>query len=287
MCVHGIADGMEMGSVGNPSSSKQALSRVSWLGMGRSRLDERKCERLVRYKRLDLKLLNKELPEEMRTGEVLYLGNGLEVHTSSKKVWIPERLLVWRYLTVLGEDWEGIRSSEEGVYAPEHRDYEYFQSLSALILARLEFLKHTLMYLIVEEDLSWHVVWMYMMLFVEQYFVGVQFEARSGLDGEMLKAWCDRENRVVRFNALAMFSVKLGVLEKARSLAREFSGSMDAASRRSRRAVQERRAVRRAVRRGDRRGERRARAGEVPELAVSSAAGGGESLGGGSILANH
>ena len=39
-CVHGIADGMEKDSVGNPSS-KQALSRVSWLGMGRSRLDER------------------------------------------------------------------------------------------------------------------------------------------------------------------------------------------------------------------------------------------------------
>ena len=33
-----------------------------------------------------------------------------------------------------------------------------------------------------------------------------------------------RENRAVRFNALAMFSVKLGVLDKARSLAREFSG---------------------------------------------------------------
>jgi hypothetical protein len=102
-------------------------------------------------KRLDLKLLNIGLPEEMRTGEVLYLGNCLEVHTSFKKVWIPERLLVWRYLTVLGEDWEGIRSSEEGVYAPEHPDFEYFQSMSALILARLEYLKQTLMYLIVEE----------------------------------------------------------------------------------------------------------------------------------------
>ena len=42
-CVHGIVDGMKMGSVGNPSS-KQASSRVSWLGMGRSRLDERKWD---------------------------------------------------------------------------------------------------------------------------------------------------------------------------------------------------------------------------------------------------
>jgi hypothetical protein len=45
--------------------------------------------------------------------------------------------------------------------------------MSALNLARLEFLKQTLMCLIVEEDLSWHVVWMYMMLFAEQYFMGV------------------------------------------------------------------------------------------------------------------
>ena len=94
-CVHGLVDGMEKDTVRNPSS-KQALSRVSWLGMGKSKLDERKCERLVRYKRLDLKLLNKGLPEEIRTGEVLYLGNGLEVHTSSKKVWIPQRVLVLR-----------------------------------------------------------------------------------------------------------------------------------------------------------------------------------------------
>ena len=251
------------------------------MGMGKSKLDERKCERLVRYKRLDLKLLNKGLPEEMRTGEVLYLGNVLEVHTSSKKVWIAERLLVLRYLTVLGEDWEGIRSSEEGVYAPEHPDFRYFQSRSALILARLEFLKQTLMYLIVEEDLSWHVVWMYMMLFVEQYFMGVQFETRSRLDGEMLEAWCERENRVVRFHALVKVSVKL--VEKAHSLAREFSGSMKATGSRWRRAVQERR----AVRRGERRSVRRAGAGEVQEKAVSSAAGEGEDPGRGSILSNH
>ena len=115
-----------------------------------------------------------------------------------------------------------------------------------------------------------------MMLFVEQYFVGVQFEAQSELDGEMLKAWCDRKNRVVRLRVLAMESVKLVVLEKARSLAGEFSCIMDAAGRRLRRAVQERRAVRRVVRRGERRVVRRARGGEVLELAVSSAAGGGE-----------
>ena len=76
-----------------------------------------------------------------------------------------------------------------------------------------------------------------MMLFVEQYFVGVQFEARSGLDGKILEAWCDHENRVVRFHALVKFLGNLVVLEKARSLAREFSGSMDAAGRRLRRAV--------------------------------------------------
>jgi hypothetical protein len=185
---------------------------------------------------------------------------------------------------VLGEDWEGIRSSEEGVYAPEHPNFEYFQSMSALIPARLEYLKQTSMYLIVEEDLSWHVVWMYMMLFVKQYFVRVQFEARNGLDGLILEAWCDRENRVVRFHALVKVSVKQVELEKAHSLAREFSGSMKAAGRRWRRAVQERRAVRRAVPRGERKAVRRVRAGEVLELAVRSAAGGGESLCGGSIF---
>jgi hypothetical protein len=144
-----------------------------------------------------------------------------------------------------------------------------------------------------EEDLSLHVVWMYMMLFVEQYFVRVQFEARSGLDGEMLEAWCDRENRVVRFRALVKVSVKLVELEKAHSLAREFSGSMKAAGRIWRRAVQERRAVRRAVQerravqRGERRSVRRAGARDAQEMAVSSAAGEGEDPGGGSILANH
>jgi hypothetical protein len=116
---------MEKDSVGNPSS-KQALSRVSWLGMGGSRLDERKCERLVQCKRLDLKRVrNKGLPEETRTGEFLHLGNGLELHTSSKKVGVPVRVLVWHYLTVLAEDWEGIRGSKEGVYAPENPDFEY------------------------------------------------------------------------------------------------------------------------------------------------------------------
>lgn len=286
-CVHGIADGMKEDSVGNPSS-KQALSRVSWLGMGGSRLDELKCERLVQRKRLDLKRVrNKGLPEETRTGEFLHLGNGLELHTSSKKVGVPERMLVLHYLTVLADDWEGIRGSKEGVYAPEHPDFEYFQCMSALILARLEFLNQTLMYLILEEDLSWQVVWRYMMLFVEQYFVRVQFEARSSLDGEMLKAWCDRENRVIRLRVLAAESVKLVVLEKARRLAREFSGSMHAAGRRWRRAVQERRAVRRAVRRGERRAVRRAGAGEVQEIAVSGTTGEGEGPGGGPILANH
>jgi hypothetical protein len=203
---------MEEDSVGNPSS-KQALSRVSWLGMGRSRLDERKCKRLVQCKRLDLKRVrNKGLPEETRMGEFLHLGNGFQLHTSSTKVGVPERVLVWHYLRVLAADWEGIRGSKEGVYAPEHPDFEYFQSMLALILAQLEFLNQTLMYLFLEEDLSWQVVWRYMMLFVEQYFVGVQFEAQSKLDGEMLKAWCDRKNREVRLRVLAAESVKLVVL---------------------------------------------------------------------------
>jgi hypothetical protein len=168
-CVHGVADDMEKDSVGNPSS-KQALSRVSWLGMGRSRLDERRCERLVQCKRLDLKRVrNKGLPEETRTGEfLLHLGNGLQLHTSSTKVGVPGRVLVWHYLRVLAADWEGIRGSKEGVYALEPPDFEYFQSISALILARLEFLNQTLMYLFLEEDLSWQVVWRHMMLFVEQ-----------------------------------------------------------------------------------------------------------------------
>ena len=183
-CVHGIADGMEMGSVGNPSS-KQALSRVIWLGMGRSRLHEMKCERLVQRRRLDLKRVrNKGLPEETQTGEfLLHLGKGLQLHTSSTKVGVPERVLVWNYLRALAADWEGIRGSKDGVYAPEQPEFEYFQSMSALILARLEFLSQTLLYVILEEDLSWQVVWRYMTLFVEQYFVGVQFEAQSELDG--------------------------------------------------------------------------------------------------------
>jgi hypothetical protein len=46
-------------------------------------------------------------------------------------VWIPERVLVLRYLMVLGEDWEGIRISKEGVYAPEHPVFECFSGLSA------------------------------------------------------------------------------------------------------------------------------------------------------------
>jgi hypothetical protein len=93
-CVHRTTCGMKKDSVGNPSS-KQAFSRVSWLGMGGSRLDERKCERLVQCRRLDLKRVrNKGLPEETRTGEFLHLGSSLELHTSSKKVGVPERLLV-------------------------------------------------------------------------------------------------------------------------------------------------------------------------------------------------
>jgi len=104
---------------------------------------------------------------------------------------------------------------------------------------------------------------------------------RNGAMRGRKRVWCS----VAQCGAAE--SVKLVVLEKARSLARELSGSLDAAGGRLQRAVQERRAVRRAVRRGERRAVRRARAGEVLELAVSSAAGEGESLGGGSSLANH
>jgi hypothetical protein len=279
---------MKKDLVGNPSS-KQALSRVSWLRMGGSRLDEMKCERLVQSKRLDLKRVqNKGLPEETRVGEFLHLGNGLELHTSSTKVGVPERLLVMHYLTVLAEDREGIRKSK--VYALEHPDFEYFQSMSALILARLEFLNQTLMYLILEEDLSRQVVWRYMMLFVEHAVL------RGGsVRGPEQTGWRDAEGLVRPREPCgsvtcvgcgigqaggagegAQFGV--GVQRQHERCGQEMAESS---------AVQERRAVRRAVRRGERRAVRRARAGEVLELVVSSAAGEGEGPGGGSILANH
>jgi hypothetical protein len=63
------------------------------------------------------------------------------------------------------------------------------------------------------------------MLFVEQYFVQVSLEARGKLDIEILGAWCDVKNRALRFNAAMLDSVKLGVLEKARGLLQQFSGS--------------------------------------------------------------
>ena len=60
---------------------------------------------------------------------------------------------------------------------------------------------------------------------MEQYFVQVSLKARGKLDIEILGAWCDVKNRALRFNALVLDSVKLGVLEKARSLLQHSSGS--------------------------------------------------------------
>ena len=62
-------------------------------------------------------------------------------------------------------------------------------------------------------------------MFVEQYFVQVSLEVRGKLDIEILGAWCDVKNRALRFNALVLDSVKLGVLEKTRGLLHQSSGS--------------------------------------------------------------
>jgi hypothetical protein len=136
--------------------------------------------------------------------------------------------------------------------------FEYFRSMSALILARLEFLHQTLMFLILEEDLSWQVI----IMAVHDVVRGAVLRGGSVRRPEQSR-WGDAEgmvrpptHRVVRLRALAAESVKLVVLGKVRSLAREFSGSMNAAGRRWRRAVQERRTVRRAVQRGERRAVR-------------------------------
>ena len=63
------------------------------------------------------------------------------------------------------------------------------------------------------------------MLFVKQYFVKVSLEARGELDIKILGAWLDVKHRALRFNAVVLDSVKLGVLEKAHGLLQQSSGN--------------------------------------------------------------
>jgi hypothetical protein len=93
---------------------------------------------------------------------------------------------VARYLHALAVDWEGIRSTQEGVYAPNHPDFEYFQCMTGVILGRLEFLNQKMFYMLSEGEHAWPLVWRYLMLFVEQYFVQVSLEALGKL---ILRSW--------------------------------------------------------------------------------------------------
>ena len=59
---------------------------------------------------------------------------------------------VSRYIYALAADWEGIRSTQEGVYAPSHQDFEYFQCMTSVKLGRLEFLKQKMVYMLSEGE---------------------------------------------------------------------------------------------------------------------------------------
>jgi hypothetical protein len=146
-CVLGLADGFAKGAVGNPSP-KEAFSRVNFLGMNDSKIDKQESERLVGSATLDQRIQNKELLEQISVGEVIPLGEGYEIHTTSKKKGVPERTQVARYLHALAVDWEGIRSTQEGVYAPNHPDFEYFQCMTGVILGRLEYLNQKMFYML-------------------------------------------------------------------------------------------------------------------------------------------
>ena len=204
--------------MGNPST-KEAFARVNYLGMNDSKTDKLKTERLVGCATLDQRVQNRGLPEEVSVGEVIPLGEGYEIRTTSKKKSVPERMLVSRYLHALAADWEGIRATGEGVYSPSnHPDYAYFQCMSSLILGRLEYLKQKMGFMLSEGEHPWPLVWRYMMLFVEQHFAVVSLEGRSELDVKILGAWLDNGSRTLRFHALVLDSVKEGLLEKARNL---------------------------------------------------------------------
>ena len=220
-CVWGLADGYKRETPGNPST-KEAFAKVNWLGMKDGKLDKLKTQRLIGADRIDQFVQHKGLPEAQHAGEVIILGEGVEIHTSARQAGIPERFHVIRYLTALARDWSLIRRAQEGVYAREHPDYEYFQCMSAVIVGRLEFLKQTAMFMMSEGDYSWQVTWRYMMLFVDQYYEPVRLESRSGLDQAILEARMDKPNREDRMHALVVESIKPLELEKARRLAKEF-----------------------------------------------------------------
>jgi hypothetical protein len=157
-CVLGLADGFAKGAVGNPSP-KEAFSRVNFLGMNDSKIDKQESERLVGSATLDQRIQNKGLPEQVSVGEVIPLGEGYEICTTSKKKGVvPERMQVARYLHALAVDWEGIRSTQEGVYAPNHPEFEYFQCMTGVILGRLEFLNQKMVYMLSEGLHAWPLV---------------------------------------------------------------------------------------------------------------------------------
>ena len=102
-CVLGVPDRFAMGAVGNPSS-KEAFFRVNYLGMYDSDIDKQKTKRLVGSATPDRRIQNKGLPEQISVGEVIPLGEGYDIHTTSKKKGVPKRIEVARYLHALAVD---------------------------------------------------------------------------------------------------------------------------------------------------------------------------------------
>ena len=54
-----------------------------------SKIDKQKTESLVGCATLDQRIQNKELLEQISVGEVIPLGEGYEIHTTSKKKGVP------------------------------------------------------------------------------------------------------------------------------------------------------------------------------------------------------
>ena len=65
------------------------------------KIDKQKTERLVGSPTLDQRIQNKGLPEQISVGEVIPLGEFYEIHTTSKKKGVPERMQVARYIQIV------------------------------------------------------------------------------------------------------------------------------------------------------------------------------------------
>ena len=87
---------------------------------------------------------------------------------------------VARYIYVLAVDWEGITSSQEGVYAPNHPHFEDLQCMAGVILVQLEFLKQKMVYMLSEGEHAWPLVWRYLMLFMAWSSISSRFRSRPG-----------------------------------------------------------------------------------------------------------